>query len=457
MSSKHPFTFSLPFRSGLLLRIALIVLVAALTYYIWQQYYWLVAIWSTLIFGGLIVELVFFAEKRQRELRNFVLSIEQGDFSNHYPQQTIGTDRQELREAYRGILKKFQQLRSEKESHYRYLQTTVEQVRIGIISYNVSEEIILYNESARQLFRKPQLNRLQALDKVRADLPDMIRSLAHGQQEILKLETEGRLLSLSMQATEMQLLGEGHKLITFQDLTYQLEAQEAKSWHKLIRVLTHEITNSAIPLSTLSSLSYQMLADETGQPVDIRTLDEESVEDLRQSLRTIASRSKGLVNFVRAYKNLTEVSNLSLRKVDIGELLHRVENLLRPRLEQAGISLSTEINPNVSSLHVDLEMIEQVLINLILNAAEALEACPEPRIYLRCFRATSGQVQLEIIDNGIGMEPELAENAFIPFFTTKAKGSGIGLSLARQIMQLHKGSISLVSQPGKGTSLLLQF
>lgn len=445
------------FRIRLLIRLGLILLVLIVTWYVWRQYYWLVSVWTALLSLALIGELIYYTEKEQRELRNFVLAIEQGDFTNHYAGSNTPSIRSELKQAYSSILARFQQLRSEKESHYRYLQTTVEQVSIGIISYDQEESIILYNEAARRMFRRPHLTRLQVLEKVATGIPDRIRSLKHGQSDILKIQIDGKLHSLSMLATEMSLLGKSHKLITFQDLTYQLEAQEADSWHKLIRVLTHEITNSVIPISTLSSLSAQMLVGPDGEKIELSSLDEEDADDLHQSLQTIANRSKGLVSFIKSYKSLTQASELSIRQVDMRALFQRITTLLSPRLEQAGIRLTAEVSEEVSTLSIDLEMIEQVLINLILNAADALSKQSAPLISVRCFTDHIGSVQIEVIDNGEGMEPDMVEEVFIPFYTTKDTGSGIGLSFARQIMRLHKGSISLFSQLGEGTRVSLRF
>jgi two-component system, NtrC family, nitrogen regulation sensor histidine kinase NtrY len=200
-----------------------------------------------------------------------------------------------------------------------------------------------------------------------------------------------------------------------------------------------------------------MLEDESGQPVDLHTLDAEDMDDLRQSLRTIASRSQGLVSFVRSYKSLTQTTRLATSDVSLADLVQRVDSLMRPRLRQEGIGLVCVAAPALPRLRIDLEMIEQVLINLILNAMDALRQHPNPQISLRCYVTDEGVTEVEVADNGVGMDADLMEQAFVPFFTTKAAGSGVGLSLSRQIMRMHKGTISLYSQPGKGTRVVLRF
>jgi signal transduction histidine kinase len=245
-------------------------------------------------------------------------------------------------------------------------------------------------------------------------------------------------------------------LLSFHDIRYELEAQEVESWQKLIRVLTHEIMNSAIPISTLSSVVSDMLVDEKGQLVNLSGLGEEDLADLQGSLDTIRSRSKGLVDFVQAYKNLTQMPKPRIEPVPVQALFGQVYTLCKSTLIVRGIRMRIALPEEELVLSVDRSLIEQVLINLVGNAADALNGCPEPQIVLTAGRQEH-LLWVRVSDNGAGMSREVQEQIFIPFYTTKPNGSGIGLSLSKQIMLLHGGKIKVQSAPGEGSSFTLVF
>jgi signal transduction histidine kinase len=229
-----------------------------------------------------------------------------------------------------------------------------------------------------------------------------------------------------------------------------------ESWQKLIRVLTHEIMNSAIPISTLSSVVSDMLVDEKGQLVNLSGLDEENLADLQGSLKTIQSRSKGLVDFVQAYKSLTQTPKLRISPVAVPDLFTQVNILCKGPLLARGIALHVRLPEEELVLPADRALLEQVLLNLVGNAADALSGRPAGQITLSAGREEQS-TWVRVADNGAGMSPEVQEQIFIPFYTTKANGSGIGLSLSKQIMLLHGGKIRVQSTPGQGSSFTLVF
>jgi nitrogen fixation/metabolism regulation signal transduction histidine kinase len=435
----------------------IVVLGYAMLYILTETYFWLVAFWIGLAIVILISELIHYIERSHRDLENFLLAIRQSDFSSLFPSlRNKGTD-DGLKQAYYEILKVFQGLRSEKEFGHQYLQTVVEHVKIALICYDEKEEVQLMNEAAYQLFGKPYIKNIKALELTDKSLLETIRNLAAGRKELVKVNIQGTTLHLSVQATAFKMGQKSYKLVSFQDIGSELEAQEVESWQKLIRVLTHEIMNSVIPIATLSSVINEMLQEKAAQnPNPAQEEDEEDI-DIRNSLQTIENRSKGLVSFVRAYSSLTQTAKPVMREVRIEELFTRVYTLLRPSTAKKGIKFNILLLQEKLRIMADPELLEQVLINLILNAVDAVEGRQNAAIDMIAGINPSGQPLIQVKDNGAGIDEEVLQNIFVPFFTTKKKGSGIGLSLSKQIMLLHKGNITVQSVKGEGTTFRLTF
>jgi nitrogen fixation/metabolism regulation signal transduction histidine kinase len=420
-----------------------------------QTHFWLVSFWLVLLFAGLVTGLIRYVERSDRELANFLLSISQNDFSARYPPGKPGRENR-LHEAFRRLLLVFGKLREEREAHHQYLQTVVEHVSMGLLAVDETGEVRLMNQAAKNLFRKPFLHHVHHLAVLDPGLPDTLLDMAPGERRLRKLVIDGSLVQLSIQATRFKLHQRGYMLLSFHDIRYELEAQEVESWQKLIRVLTHEIMNSAIPISTLSSVVSDMLVDEKGQLVNLSGLDEENLADLQGSLRTIQSRSKGLVDFVQAYKSLTHTPKLRVSPVAVPDLFTQVNILCKGPLLARGIALHVRLPEEELILPADRALLEQVLLNLVGNAADALAGHPAGQITLSAGREEQ-RTWVRVADNGAGMSPEVQEQIFIPFYTTKANGSGIGLSLSKQIMLLHGGKIRVQSVPGQGSIFTLVF
>jgi nitrogen fixation/metabolism regulation signal transduction histidine kinase len=446
------------FRLHIIFRILLIVALGyAMVYVLTQTHFWLVAFWIGLAIIILLSELIHYIERSHRDLENFLLAIRQSDFSSLFPSlRNKGSD-DGLKQAYYEILKVFQGLRSEKEFGHQYLQTVVEHVKVALICYDEKEEVQLMNEAAYQLFGKPYIKNIKALELTDKHLLETIRNLAAGRKELVKVNMQNATLHLSIQATAFKLGQKSYKLVSFQDIGSELEAQEVESWQKLIRVLTHEIMNSVIPIATLSSVINEMLQEKAARNPHLSHPEEEEEADIRNSLQTIENRSKGLVSFVRAYSSLTQTAKPVIREVRVEELFTRVYTLLRPSIDKKGIKFNIVLLQENLRLMADPELLEQVLINLILNAMDAVEGRENANIELIAGVNAHAQTVIQIKDNGAGIEEEVLQNIFVPFFTTKKKGSGIGLSLSKQIMLLHKGNITVQSTKGEGTTFKLLF
>jgi two-component system nitrogen regulation sensor histidine kinase NtrY len=419
-----------------------------------QTHFWLVSIWIALAMVLLIIELFHYLYRSRKAFREFLLSISQEDFSTLY---TADEYDKETFQAYRTILEKFRDLRIQKESHYQYLLRIIEHVDTALICLDQKENINLINNSAKSLLEIPDIRDLKPLMKIDRNLVILIRNIRSGQKELIKIIRNGKLLNLSVRATEFSLENEKFKLVSLQDIKTELEEQEVESWQKLVRVLTHEIMNSTVPITNMVSFAREFLVDGKGQPKPVPGLSKEEISDMIESLKTAEKRGQGLINFVKSTRSLTQIPRPSFRDVSINELFSRVQNLFKPELDQDGIRLKLILcNPDII-IKADLELLEQVIINLIRNAIEAIKHVTDPLIELTAKYDTGNTALIRIRDNGPGINKEILDQIFIPFFSTKKNGSGIGLSLSRQIMKLHKGSIDVESEPGSGTCFILKF
>ncbi|OEK00946.1 hypothetical protein BFP97_05230 [Roseivirga sp. 4D4] len=439
------------FRWNVIIRISLIILFGyGSVYVITQTHFWLVSFWLILALIVTLINLVRYVERSRRELANFLLAIKQQDFSNtyHYKKED------DLNYAFHEINQVLKTLRNEKASNLIYLQTIVEHVRVALVCFDDQMRVQLVNHAAKELFDKNLITSIRSLKHLSEELRDTITNIKNGERELVKLTLGGKLMNLSILATEFKLQDEAFKLVSFQDIKSELEANEIESWQKLIRVLTHEIKNSVIPISTLSDVILQMIKDDSGQP-DLSKLDDEGIEDLVGGLETIESRSKGLANFVKTYDQLTKVPKPDIQTVKVEELISRLVNLFKADIDQNLIQLALNLEEELT-IEIDPDLIDQVLINLFKNAIEALQGQKKPTISLHAHRDEEG-TSITVSDNGPGIPDEIVENIFVPFYTTKTSGSGIGLSLSRQIMRLHKGSLEVRSTKDRGTSFLLKF
>jgi two-component system nitrogen regulation sensor histidine kinase NtrY len=394
--------------------------------------------------------LIHYVDKSNRDLARFLLSIEYGDFTATFPNDKKGGAHQELREALESVLRQFRQARSEKQEQYRYLQTVVQHISVGLISADQDGRIDLFNNAAKRLLGVSGARHLDDLARVSPALVEKLKTIEPRSKELCKIELPGETVQVSLAATEFKLSDRSIRLFSLQNITSELAEREMEAWQQLVRVLTHEIMNSITPITSLAGTSRRLL--ESGQVKAGGDL-----TDLSSAIATIERRSEGLLRFVEAYRSLTKVPRPKFQIVRIDDLLSRIARLIANHPNAGGIAVSVECIPASLELTADPDLIEQVLINLATNSVQALEGRADARIELSAHINERGRVIVEVRDNGSGISPEALESVFVPFFTTKKDGTGIGLSLSRQIMRLHKGDISAVSHPGEGATFVLRF
>ena len=446
------------FRLNVVLRVLLLTAAIFGFRYVWSQDNWpMTKLFFILLLVGLVIELIYYVEKTNRDLKSFLLAVKHQDFTHTFTVEPRGKSFASLKEAFNQIIESYQDLRAEKESHYQYLQNVIEHVSVALICFRQDGTVELMNEAAQHLLDRPYMSNIKVLERVNDDLMEAVSHIETGDRMLVKAPINDELRSIAVQATEFKLQGTRYKLVSLQDIRTELDEKEIDTWQKLIRVLTHEIMNSVTPIISLTKVIHGLMADEQGNPTNLAELDTEDAEDILQSVRTIESRSKGLLHFVHAYRNLTKIKKPRFDDVNVGEIIQRVKTLLKPELERRSVELAYEPSEKALLLKADTELIEQVLINLIKNAMEALAERPGARILVQTYLNNDARPVIMVRDNGPGIDPEYVDKIFIPFFTTKKKGSGIGLSLSRQIMRLHRGSINFYTSPEEGTTFWLTF
>ncbi|UCD18684.1 MAG: ATP-binding protein [Candidatus Zixiibacteriota bacterium] len=402
-----------------------------------------------------VLSLIFFIERNNRLLTRFLESIEYSDFSQTYTSGLKGTSFDELNRIFSSVMSRFRQIRLEKEENARYLETVVRHVGVGLIAFDENGEVVLFNTAAKRLFDIPNLRNISGLGTVSENLEKRLQFLKPGQRDLVKVYRHEELMQLAIYATELRIRQKKITLVSLQNISSELSEKEMEAWQNLIRVLTHEIKNSITPIGSLAS-TIEGLLEESGQK-QTGAYGADHSHDIKDALQTIQKRSKGLLRFVEAYRNLTHIPTPDYKVLPVVELLKRVEHLTAPQIAKKKIAYRSSIDPESLELTADPELIEQVLINLLLNAIQALEGRVDPEIVLEAILDERGRSVIRVTDNGPGIVDEALEQIFIPFFSTKKGGSGIGLSLSRQIMRLHRGDVTVQSEPQVKTTFTMRF
>jgi len=439
---------------SLIVRIALLFLTMSGAAFLLSNGLYLVMASVLVLIAFQVTDLYRFTNKSKEELEQFVESVHYRDFSRHFDEKNAPVAVQPMRKGFNEINSTFKIISKERETQYQYLQKILELVDTGIISYdNKDGEVMWMNESFKNLLSIPYLKTIHSLEKRDEALYREITSLKPGESKVSSITTDKNTLKVLLSATAFQTEGKIYKLIAFQNINEALDETESKAWQKLLSVMTHEIMNSVAPISSLAETLKNRLQ------ASLKELNNNSgsLDDLELGIDTIKRRSEGLLKFAETYRNLNKITNPNLKKIYVRDMFENLHRLMQPTFEQKNIELEIILKDPELTLEADTGLIEQVLINLILNAAEAVKEVANPRILLSAYITGNNKVVIKVADNGIGISPDLMEKIFIPFFSTRKTGSGIGLSLCKQIMMLHKGNIKVQSMPGEGTAFLLFF
>jgi len=404
-----------------------------------------------------VILLVRYVDTTNRDLAGFLESIRFSEFTRSYRTIGKGASFDILYNAFNEVIEDFQKVRAEKEEQYHFLQTIIQNIDVCILGYLRDGTVEMINTATRKLFQQSSIHNINKLSSLSPELVETLLNIRPGENKLVKVQDENDFLQLAINVTEFKIRNKIIILATIKNIQNVLEDQETEAWQKLIRVLTHEIMNSITPISSLSATLDHMLKDHIAAGNEETKMDMETVKEVQKAIETINKRSNGLLHFVNTYRNLTRTTKPSFSKIQVSELFKSVSGLMENELTSKNIQLLVRVDPPSLEVSVDEQLIEQVLINLIQNSINALDKKPDAHIKMRGFLNRRGRPSIQVCDNGAGILKEVLDKIFIPFFTTKPSGSGIGLSLSRQILRLHGGTITATSVPDKETIFTLTF
>ncbi|HWV68237.1 sensor histidine kinase [Chitinophaga sp.] len=393
----------------------------------------------------------YYLNRINRKLTLFLESIRYEDFSIRFSADNkLGKSFSMLNHQFNEVLEAFRQTRAEKEANLKYIDTIVQHISIGVLSFDTEGKIELINPAAFRLMGIYRLRNIHELKTVHPGLAELLMELQSGNKTLYATRQEQQL---SIHAATVRLQGRLVKLISIQNIHSELQKKELEAWQNLTKILRHEIMNSVTPIVSLIG-TMQEIVD-----LDIApgAQHQEGISDLREALQTVESRSKGIMNFVNAYRDYTTLPQPQFTTVNVKSLVNSVSSLFQADMKQADIRFSVETDAENMEIHADISQLQMVLINLVKNAMDALEQTPQAAISMKLYLNSVQQICIEITDNGPGIDADAMNKIFIPFFTTKKKGSGIGLSLSQQIIQMHGGQLKVISPGlnGNGTTFYI--
>ena len=444
------------FQAGMVLRIGLILSTALLLAYVATRTSWYVSmgLLALTVVGEALI-LIQFATRWSREVTRFLDAVAFDDASASFATLSGESVFGELGFAMDRVMEKLRRGRAEREEQAQYLTALVNHVPVALIAVDKEGKVLLLNFAARRLFEGACTKASDFL-KYGEAFAAGLESLKAGEGQILRMERKPGALQLKVAATDLAAMGQRRRLISLQNIENELTAHELAAWQTVIRVMAHEVMNSLTPVSSLAATA-QGLVNQVAEGLPADDERKALLGDAAEALETMTRRSEGLLHFVQNQRRLTKRMVANYERLKLERVFIRLKRLLAADLDARGINLSTSIEPATLELDADPELLDQALINLLRNAIDALRDTIEGTIAVSALRDLDGRITIQVVDNGPGIPPEQREKVFVPFFTTKRQGSGVGLTLARQIMTVHGGLIAVSESPGGGTTVSMRF
>jgi len=414
------------------------------------------------------IELVRFISKTNAELVRFFDAVRHADFSQRFELKAMGTGFDDLGSTFSDILKRIQQVRSNQEAELRQVKAIIEHVPVPLLSINQDGKITLWNNSVRRLFGSNAVSHIDDMAQFDDNFPHKLQGILAGEKTLVNITIDGMEHKLIISATEVITANHRETLLSMQDIQSELAIAQLQAWQDLVSVLTHEIMNSITPVASLAKTAVDLVEDVQEKTQELTVISEENsqklTEDLAEELddvlgavKTVARRSDGLMQFVSSYRRLTRLPSPNKKIMQVATLFTHIDSLIKQDWQEKNIELSCNITPQALDIHADADMIEQILINLLQNAAQALSHMPSAKVSMSSFLNVRGHVVIEVADNGTGIEQDNIQQIFVPFFTTKKEGSGVGLALTRQVMLAHNGKVSVRNNSQGGATFSLTF
>ncbi len=403
-----------------------------------------------------IFEIVRFVKLTNDDLTRFLDAMRYGDFGQKFDHAGMGAGFIELGEAITDILERFRQFRGQQEEELKHLKALIEHVPVPLLSLKGDGTILIHNNAARRLFGAAHVSRISDLTQFGEEFRKNLVTLGPGERHLVTFKVDDMEQTLTVGATQIVTAGKVEKIISLQDIQSELDVAQLKAWQDLVRVLTHEIMNSITPVSSLAKTSTDLVDDAIKKIEGQKELVEE-LTDVRDAVDTVARRSDSLMHFVQSYRRLTRLPPPEKEQLNVKEIFEDVIRVATIDWEDKGIEVEMNVSTDGLEISADREMLEQMLINMMKNAEQALENIENPKVKLSAKLNKRGRIVIEVSDNGPGISETLAAKIFVPFYTTKRDGSGVGLALTRQVMIAHGGSVSLSKTDGGGATFILTF
>lgn len=444
------------FTFKLITRLAFINILGILLYYlIVNTNLWFTICGVSFLFIMSLVSLYHYINQIRADIKRFILAVKTRDHTLNFKNKATKGSFPELYESFNDIIQLHRDIQLEQDAIFQLIRTILEQVPVGVIVVktatkgNSTSEIAFFNQAASNMLNVPNYKYWHRLEKHLPIFTQEIAKIQQGGKRFLELKLQEKLVQLSIEVIPIQLYGAHYQIISFQNIKDEIEQKETEAWNRLIGVISHEILNSITPISSLSNTVNDMIADKS-------SLDGEDLEDLKPALQTIKRRSEGLLDFVKDYRLIAELPTPNTDSVGISDLLQHIKLLMTPMVSSHAIEFKVSHSASKISVSLDFKLIEQAIINLITNSVYALEGIEKPFIELN-YKLLHNKLLVEVTDNGKGIAKEDIEKIFVPFYTTRKNGSGIGLTITRNIMKMHQGSLEVNSIPYELTTFSLVF
>lgn len=421
-----------------------------------QSSYPVTAVIASCVFILAAFELWTFITRTNHNLDRFLKAAKFADFSQRFPVEGGGSGFDELGQTLNQILEQMREKHAADSIELQKLHALVDHIPVPLLTLQSDGSIRLQNNAARRLFSSVAIKRLEDLKQFGESFYEAVANAAPGERQLVAFNQENIEYQLALDTTENVVVGEKSRLVSLQDIQAELDVAQVQAWQDLVRVLTHEIMNSITPITSLAGTA-QDIAEEVVNKLDAEADSAKELRDLRDAVATVARRSEDLMQFVDSYRQLQRVAPPQRQNIEIASMFDSVQRLAAAEWPDSDNWLSLKVEPENLELFADQVLIEPVILNLLRNAFEATTETSDRLVELRASLDRRGSVLISVGDNGTGLDEETAAQVFVPFFTTKPEGTGVGLALAQQIMTAHRGFIRVSENETGGATFNLTF
>ena len=435
------------YKLQLSINIALILLCELVLVIVIEKKLLFFSIFLILLTLYLVFRLFNFFDKTNQKIASLINSVHYKDAQqNIIPDETIKSIMQ-INQAFENLNQTIQHLKLEKEKQTYYLKYIIQQIKVGILIYDTQSDgkIEYLNEYACQILQIKTISNIIDLQEKNSSFYEILQNLKESKKGFFKtIDTQKHY---SVQLSKLIFKNKSLNFIIMHDIKSEMDEQEVESWTKLIRILTHEIMNSLSPITSLSSTIYALVSNEYEPSA-------ETINNLKLAAQTISKRSTGLMTFVDSFRNLIKIPEPNIVEINICKLFARIKKLYSEKILHNSININFYCQYENISVNTDENLLEQCIINLINNAIDAVKDSKIKNIDISA-QITIDNTQIKVSDTGSGISQDNLEKIFIPFFTTKTSGNGIGLSLVKQILLKLKADIKINSELEKGTNFFI--